>query len=104
VPAPGARDKAALAALGRDVRARLDAWFEGPGRQADWNARAEVYYGEQTLQQFLERTTWHAGQHTRQLMWVLEGLGIAPDRPLGPETFAGLPMPEKVWDGEALAS
>lgn len=104
VPAPGARDKAALDALGRDVRARLDAWFEGPGRDADWNARAAVYYGEQTLHQFLERTTWHAGQHTRQLMWVLEGLGIAPDRPLGAETFGGLPMPEKVWDGEAMAS
>jgi hypothetical protein len=35
-------------------------------------------------------------------MWVLEGLGIAPDRPLPPETFAGLPMPEKVWDDEQI--
>jgi hypothetical protein len=31
-------------------------------------------------------------------MWVLEGLGIAPDRPLGRETFEGLPMPVGVWD------
>jgi hypothetical protein len=31
-------------------------------------------------------------------MWVLEGLGIAPNGALGRETFEGLPMPEKVWD------
>jgi hypothetical protein len=46
----------------------------------------------------MERTVWHAGQHSRQLMWVLEGLGIQPNQPLGPEVFAGLPMPESVWD------
>jgi hypothetical protein len=27
-------------------------------------------------------------------------LGITPDRPIGAETFAGLPMPDKVWDDE----
>ena len=81
------------------MQQRVAAWFDGQGRTADWTTRANVYYGQQTLHQFLERTTWHSGQHTRQLMWVLEGLlGIAPDRPLPKETFQGLPMPEKVWD------
>jgi len=37
-------------------------------------------------------------------MWVLEGLGVKVDRPLPPETFAGLPMPEKVWDDETPAA
>ena len=97
--APDRQTRAHLVAYGRDVQRRVNAWFDGPGRTADWTARANVYYGEQTLHQFLERTTWHAGQHTRQLMWVLEGLlGIAPDRPLPDETFKGLPMPTKVWD------
>ncbi len=27
-------------------------------------------------------------------------IGIVPLAPLGPETWAGLPMPEKVWDEE----
>jgi len=27
-------------------------------------------------------------------------MGIAPKDPLGPEVWAGLPMPEKVWDDE----
>jgi hypothetical protein len=34
---------------------------------------------------------------------VLELLGIAPDRPPTPATFAGLPMPIKVWDDERLS-
>jgi hypothetical protein len=36
-------------------------------------------------------------------MMVLDQLGIAPRDRLGPEAFAGLPMPEKVWDDEAGA-
>jgi hypothetical protein len=99
---PASAEKGALASYGRDVVHRLDAWFGGPGRSAGWNAKADVYYGEQTLHQFLERTTWHAGQHTRQLMWVLEGMGITPAGPLGRETWVGLPMPEKVWDDEKV--
>jgi glutaredoxin len=102
VPGPDMASRAALLAYGQDVSARLEAWFEGPGRSRDWNAPAQVYYGRQTMHEFLERTTWHAGQHLRQLMWVLERLGIAPEAPLGPEVWQGLPMPAGVWDGEAL--
>jgi hypothetical protein len=80
------------------MRRRMSEWFDGPGRTRVWSARADVYYGEQTMHEFLERTVWHAGQHVRQFMWVLEGLGVAPDRPLGRETFDGLPMPVGVWD------
>jgi len=50
----------------------------------------------------LERTTWHSGQHVRQLVMVLEMLAIEPDRPPTKETFAGLPMPDKVWDDERV--
>jgi glutaredoxin len=104
VPGPGAGTKAALLAYGRGVQDRLAAWFDGPGRNAGWTERANVYYGEQTLHEFLERTTWHAGQHARQLMWVLENNGIAPDGPLGPEVFQGLPMPDMIWDDEKSAA
>lgn len=94
---PPSADRAALLAYTADVRGRLAAWFDGPGRSRDWTATAEVYYGAQSLHEFLERTAWHSGQHARQLMWVLERQGIAPDGPLGPELWAGLPMPEQVW-------
>lgn len=95
-PEDATRDK--LVAYCEEMRRRMSDWFDGPGRTRDWAARADVYYGEQTMHEFLERTVWHAGQHVRQFMWVLEGLGIAPDRPLGSETFEGLPMPVGVWD------
>ena len=52
------------------------------------------------MHEYLERTTWHSGQHVRQLVMVLDMLGIEPDGPAGQETFAGLPMPDKVWDDE----
>ena len=52
---------------------------------------------------FLERTTWHAGQHTRQMMMILESfVGIMPRDPLGPDLWKDLPMPEMVWDDEKL--
>jgi len=35
-------------------------------------------------------------------MWVLEGLGIQPERPLGKDLLVGLLMPEKVWDDEVI--
>ena len=33
---------------------------------------------------------------------VLEILGIEPEKPPPKEIFAGLPMPDKVWDDERL--
>ena len=100
VPPPEMDSKAKVLAYGRDVLTRFEAWWDGPGRSADFTQPAKVYYGQVTLHDFLERTTWHSGQHVRQLMMVLETLGIEPARRPGPETFAGLPMPEKVWDDE----
>lgn len=94
---PPRAEKAALLAYAADVEGRLAAWFAGPGRGRDWTEAAQVYYGRQSLHEFLERTVWHSGQHTRQLIWVLERMGIEPEGKLGPEVFAGLPMPEEVW-------
>jgi len=89
-----------LIRYGAYVAGRFSMWFAGPGKKADWGAKANVYYGSQSLHEFLERTTWHSGQHARQLMWVLENMGISPDQRLGEEAFSGLPMPEKVWEDE----
>lgn len=90
----------ALIAYGEDVGRRFNAWFERQGGQDIWQQPANVYYSNPTMHEFLERTAWHSGQHTRQLMWILETLGIAPDRALGTETFGGLPMPLQVWEKE----
>lgn len=98
VPEPGKGTKTALTAYGEAVFEGLQRWWIETGSCKDFTQPAQVYYGRQTLREFLERTTWHSGQHTRQLMMVMQMLDISPDGPLGAETFAGLPMPEKVWD------
>lgn len=103
VPAEG-ESRNEILAYGTDVRRRLDEWFAGAGRRCEWGHDADVYYGKQSQHQFLERTTWHSMQHTRQLMWVLQGLDIEPNRPLTPDLFAGLPMPEQVWEDEKQAA
>jgi glutaredoxin len=100
VPPPQMDTKAKILAYGADVLARLIAWWDGPGCTADFSRKARVYYGDVTVHDYLERTTWHSGQHVRQLVMVLGLLRIEPNGPPTAKTFAGLPMPDKVWDDE----
>ncbi|MEM7189774.1 MAG: glutaredoxin family protein [Pseudomonadota bacterium] len=98
-PAPkGVRTVSDIVFFGYATQKRFSGWWDGGGH--DFTRKADVYYGDQTLHDFMERTAWHAGQHTRQLMLVLEKLGVSPDQPLMDQDFAGLPMPKEVWDNE----
>ena len=100
LPPPQMDTKAKILAYGADVLARLIAWWDGPGHASDLSRKARVYYGDVTEHDYLERTTWHSGQHVRQLVMVLDLLGIEPNGPPTAKTFAGLPMPDKVWDDD----
>jgi len=100
VPPPEMDGKGKILAYGQDVLRRFQAWRDGPARTADFSRPAHVYYGDVTLHDYLERTTWHSGQHVRQLAMVLTMLGIEPKSPPTQGDFAGLPMPDKVWDDE----
>ena len=100
VPPPQMNTKSKIRAYGEDVRERFVSWWEGPGQKTVFSRPASVYYGNVTVHEYLERTTWHSGQHVRQLLMVLDIMGIKPDRPPSKETFADLPMPDKVWDDE----
>ena len=104
VPPPEMNTKAKILAYGQDVLRRFQLWWDGPGQTTVFSRKAQVYYGDVTLHEYLERTTWHCGQHVRQLVMVLDILGIEPDRPPSKETFTGLPMPDKVWDDERLTT
>jgi len=85
-----------IADWGLKVRDRALAW---------WNAQSDrtlqytisTYYGERPLHDVLDRTAWHAAQHTRQLMLMLESSGMAPDCPLTGDDLRGLPVPDEVW-------
>jgi len=86
-----------LARYGESVLQRAKAWWAAyPDKTCA--APMATYFGEHPVHIVLERTVWHPAQHTRQLILILESLGIAPDRPLGAADLAGLPLPEKAWD------
>ncbi len=86
-----------IADYGETIRSQLADWWTS--QQADFSRQVPTYYGDQSLHDVMERGTWHAAQHVRQLMMVLEELGLAPDGPLTPADLADLPLPDQVWDG-----
>lgn len=92
------REPVDLKAVASEVKGGLVAWMQVVGSE-ELERTVVTYFGPQTLHQVLERAVWHSAQHARQLMMVLEMLGIPADEPLTEKDFAGLPMPEKVWDG-----
>lgn len=96
-PPDAVRTGADIAAYGSRMEKRLEAWWRG---LADKSCRQSVktYYGERPLHELLERCTWHSAQHARQIIAVLERLGIEPDGPLTADDYAGLPMPKGLWE------
>ena len=79
------------------MRQQLDTWWHSESDKA-LTYEVPTYYGRRPMHEVLERTAWHAAQHTRQLALILESDGIKPDRPLSAADLAGLPVPEQVWD------
>ncbi len=88
-----------IVAFQAGVLKHFQAWWAREGEQRDYSVDVDVYYGEQTLHEYFERTTWHSAQHVRQLQYALELMGISVPSPLSAADLAGLPMPDNVWDG-----
>lgn len=87
-------DGEAVAAYGETVRRRLTAYCARPG----WcDGTVSTYYGPQSTHEFMERTTWHAAQHLRQIYWFLERMAVRADSPLTDADLEGLPIPRDVW-------
>lgn len=96
-PAPAALgDGPAVARYGAMVRARLAGWFQGVGDDA-YARTIATSYGPSSGHELLERTTWHAAQHLRQLHALAGRLGVAPPEPLPTDALAGLPLPAALW-------
>ena len=97
-PGPDMRSAAQVVAYGETVRDSLASWWRGA--DAARLGTLDTYYGIHPTESVLERTAWHAAQHARQLMALLEQRGIAPDGALGDNELDGLPLPEEVYDDE----
>lgn len=86
-----------IADYGATIAARLSSWWERLENR-DCTATVPTFFGRQPVHLLLERSTWHAAQHARQLVAILDRLGIAADGPLTAEDLAGLPLPERLWE------
>jgi len=87
-------DGDAVARYGETVRRRIAAYCAQPG----WcDGAVSTYYGPQSTHDFMERTTWHAAQHLRQIYWFLERMEVRADSPLTEADLDGLPFPREVW-------
>jgi glutaredoxin len=94
---PSIRTAEDIARYGEDVLARAQRWWESCPDRACQRAM-DTYFGQHPVHVVLERAVWHPAQHTRQLMLILDSIGIQPERPLSAADLAGLPLPEKAWD------
>jgi hypothetical protein len=86
-----------IARYGASVWKRYEAWWAGL-EDRELSRVLKTYYGDTVAHRVFERVTWHSAQHCRQLVAVLERMGIQPDKPLTPADLAGLPLPERLWE------
>ena len=86
-----------LVRYGDNVIARLRRWWDDLADKS-CQQKVETFFGTQTLHMLYERCTWHSAQHTRQLIAVLERLGIQPNGRLTAGDLAGLPLPQRLWE------
>ena len=87
----------AIAEYGEGVIGRLQRWWDQV-EDKTLARKIKTYYGMQPTHVVFERSTWHSAQHARQLIHVLERLGIEPNGRLTPEDLAGLPLPERLFE------
>jgi DinB superfamily len=90
------RDGHAIARYGALVLGRVGGWLEGAAPREFTRAIA-TDAGPQSGHEWLERITWHAAQHLRQLHAILEALGLPPREPLSSADLARLLLPASLW-------
>jgi glutaredoxin len=95
---PGYRDTASLVSFARETLQRTETWWHDDGQDDPLDRVVPLYWGPRTLAEGLEREVWHTAQHTRQLAYMLEQIGVEPRGALTAEDLAGLPLPERVFD------
>lgn len=86
-----------IARYGASVWKRYEAWWNGL-EDRTLSRTLKTYFGDTPAHKVFERVTWHSAQHCRQLIAVLERMGIQADGPLTASDLAGLPMPERLWE------
>jgi hypothetical protein len=88
-----------VARYGASVWQQYQAWWSVlADRDRALSRVLKTYYGDTGAHKVFERVTWHSAQHCRQLIAVLERMGVQPDGALTAADLAGLPLPERLWE------
>ncbi len=96
-PPPTVKTPADIAAYGSRITEGIERWWSQlPDKSCLQTVK--TYYGARPLHELLERCTWHSAQHARQMISVLERLGVQPTGKLTESDYAGLPMPQGLWE------
>ncbi len=82
--------------FGRSVQQRLREWWSNETDRMGMR-EMDTDWGVKPMVVVLERTAWHAAQHTRQIELVLRNMSIPAPRPLSEDTLKGLPVPEAIF-------
>ena len=96
-PPPSMHTGDDIAGYGASVWKQYESWWRGLEDRA-LSRVLKTYYGDTIAHKVFERVTWHSAQHCRQLIAVLERMGIQADGPLTSADLAGLPLPERLWE------
>ena len=86
-----------VARYGAGVWKQFEAWWSSVDDRT-LARMLKTYYGDTSAHKVFERVTWHSAQHCRQLIAVLDRMGIQADVPLTAADLAGLPLPERLWE------
>ncbi|MGV1792003.1 hypothetical protein GR212_06585 [Rhizobium lusitanum] len=92
---PAIVTKADIIAHLEKTHGELQAWKAKGGHLAI-PERLKTYYGDQPSSQVVERGVWHCTQHSRQLDIIAAGR-LGAELEIGPELYAGLPLPKRLW-------
>lgn len=82
---------------GQELAEKLQLWWLSL-EDKSCQQSLKLFYGEHPMHQFLERSTWHSAQHTRQIIALLSDKGIQLPAKLDADDYAGLPMPKNLWE------
>jgi glutaredoxin len=89
-----------VARHGDAIRQDFQSWWATTQDGLKLPAVLSTYYGDQSISDLMERTAWHAAQHTRQLTAVVETLDIKTADALSESDLSGLPLPDHVYDDQ----
>ena len=97
IDAPKDIDLPGILAYAEDKKKRVAQWWDAL-EDRSCQRQLKMFYGMHSLHSFLERSTWHSAQHTRQLLWWCKENGVPVEQQLTAEILEGLPMPEGLWE------